>query len=365
MQAPTLPLAPAHERQATTLNERLLLVVWCLFWLLMIAISIQEHVIDGHSRLWEPLVWEGTSACVATVLALLMLRYLAEPNAHEPVRWLRRSLLWIPLLGVVFIVTTFSLRHGIYRLAGEHYSHEAWSRIFLYEMIKFILYFSLWAGIVFGLQSFAQWREQSERLQRLQKALAEAQLAQLKAQLRPHFLFNALNTISSVMQVDVARADRLLTRLGDLLRISLSTSERDTVPLREELHLLQLYASIMEERFADRVSLSWRIADDMLDTSVPTLLLQPLLENAFRYGVEPSTTPQQIDICAHRDETQLVVMIRNTCAGQPNFGREGVGLRNCRERLQVLYADAATLSLTGGHGEVTATVSLPTAAAHA
>jgi hypothetical protein len=135
MQAPTLHLASVHERRVATLNERLLLVVWSLFWLLMMAISIQEHVIDGHNRLWEPLVWEGTPACIATVLALFMLRYIAEPNVHEPVRWLRRVLLWIPALGVVFIVTTFGLRHGIYRLAGSYYTHEAWSRIFLYEMI--------------------------------------------------------------------------------------------------------------------------------------------------------------------------------------------------------------------------------------
>jgi LytS/YehU family sensor histidine kinase len=333
-------------------------VAWCLFWLMMIVISVQEH---GHARSWEPFVWEGSSALVATVMWGLVLRRFAVPQADEPVQWLRRLLLWMPLLAVIFFVTTYSLRFGIYALAGEHYSHDPWVRTFIYETLKFLLFFGLWAGVVFGLQSFAQWREQSERLQRLQKALAEAQLAQLKAQLRPHFLFNALNTISSVMQVDVARADRLLTRLGDLLRISLSTSERDTVPLQDELRLLQSYASIMEERFVDRVSVHWRVPDDMLGVPIPTLLLQPLLENAFRHGVEPSTAPQQIDICAHRDESLLVVMIRNTCAGPPNFGREGVGLRNCRERLQVLYGDAATLSLTGGHGEVTATVSLPMA----
>ena len=353
--------APTLAHRIGSFNERILLVAWCLFWLLMIVISLQEHVLDGANRPWEPFVWEGSSALVATAMWLFVLRHLAVPQAHEPLQWLRRLVLWMPLLGVIFFVTNFGLRHGIYALAGVHYSHEPWSHMFVYETLKFFLFFGLWAGVVFGLQSFTQWREQSERLQRLQKALAEAQLTQLKAQLRPHFLFNALNTISSVMQVDVARADRLLTRLGDLLRISLSTSERDTVPLQEELHLLQIYASIMEERFADRVSVRWRVPDDMLDVPIPTLLLQPLLENAFRHGVEPSAAPQQIDICAHRDATTLIVMIRNTCIGSSDFNREGVGLRNCRERLSVLYGDGATLSLTGGHGEVTATVSLPVA----
>jgi two-component sensor histidine kinase len=356
---------PTLTAQIGAFHGRILLGAWSLFWVLMLVISVQEHVVDGAHRWWEPFVWEGSSAITASILAWVMLRYLAGPSAGAPGQWLRRLLPWLPLLCTIFVVTNFGLRHGIYALANTRYFHESWSHVFLYESLKFFLFFGLWIGIVFGLHSFSQWREQNERLQRLQKALAEAQLAQLKAQLRPHFLFNTLNTISSMMQVDVARADRLLTRLADLLRISLTAGERDTVSLQEELRLLQLYASIMEERFTDRVSVHWRIPEDMLGVPIPTLLLQPLLENAFKHGVEPSTAPQVIDICAHRDDTALHVMIRNTCAKNPDFGREGVGLRNCRERLQVLYGDAATLSLTGGHGEVTATVSLPASGAHA
>jgi signal transduction histidine kinase len=356
---------PTLANSIGSFNERTLIVAWCLFWVLMIVISVQEHLVDGNNRAWEPFLWEGSSALVSSLMWWFVLRRIAVPQTSEPLQWLRRLLLWMPLLAVIFVVAIYSLRYAVYALAHAHYYHEPWSHVFVYETLKFFVFFGLWAGVVFGLQSFAQWREQSERLQRVQKALAEAQLAQLKAQLRPHFLFNALNTISSVMQVDVARADRLLTRLGDLLRISLSTSERDTVPLQDELQLLQSYSSIMEERFVDRVSVHWRVPDEMLGVPIPTLMLQPLLENAFRHGVEPSTEHQQIDICAHRDENLLVVMIRNTCSGSPNFGREGVGLRNCRERLQVLYADAATLSLTGGHGEVTATVSLPMAGVRA
>lgn len=349
---------PTLADQLGSFNERVLLVAWCLFWLLMTVISIQEHAVDSI-RLWEPFLWEGSSATVTTAMWMLVLRRLPVPQANELFSWLRRLLLLMALLSVIFVFAIYGLRFGIYALVGAHYSHDPWLPTFVYEILKFFLFSGLWGGIIFGLQSFTQWREQSERLQRVQKALAEAQLAQLRAQLRPHFLFNALNTISSVMQVDVARADRLLTRLGDLLRISLTAGERDTVPLADELRLLQLYASIMEERFIDRVRIDWRIDADMLAVLVPTLLLQPLLENAFRHGVEPSTEPQQVSIAACRDESQLMVTIRNSCATPPDFSREGVGLRNCRERLQVLYGDAATLLLTGGAGEVTATVCLP------
>lgn len=345
--------------QLGDLDARILLAAWCLFWLLMVVISIQEHVVAGSSRWWEPFVWEGSSALMATTLGMWMLRRLVIPQAHQPFQWLRRLFVLLTPLGVVFFVAIYSFRHGFYALVGLQYSHEPWSQIVVYEVLKFILFIGLWAGIVFGLQSFAQTRRQAERLQVLQQALTQAQLTQLKAQLRPHFLFNTLNTISSLMQTDVARADRLLTRLGDLLRVSLSAGEKDTVPLSEELHLLRLYASIMEERFIGRVNIRWQVADDSLTVHVPTLLLQPLLENAFRYGVEPSTQPQRIAVSAWRDGANLFVTVCNTCDATPAFAREGVGLRNTRERLQVLYGDAASLSLAGAAHEAKVMVRVP------
>jgi len=206
---------PTLANSIGSFNERTLVVAWCLFWVLMIVISVQEHLVDGNNRAWEPFLWEGSSALVSSLMWWFVLRRIAVPQTSEPLQWLRRLLLWMPLLAVIFVVAIYSLRYAVYALAHAQYYHDPWSHVFVYETLKFFVFFGLWAGVVFGLQSFAQWREQSERLQRVQKALAEAQLAQLKAQLRPHFLFNALNTISSVMQVDVARADRLLPRLGE------------------------------------------------------------------------------------------------------------------------------------------------------
>ena len=110
-----------------------------------------------------------------------------------------------------------------------------WPQIFIYESIKLLLFAGLWFSIIFGLSSFALWKQERERLLTLQKHLAESQLAQLRAQLQPHFLFNALNTISSLMQVDVDRADRLLAQLADLLRSSLQAGTRQITSLREEL----------------------------------------------------------------------------------------------------------------------------------
>ena len=209
-------------------------------------------------------------------------------------------------------VGIYAIRHGVYALTPEIYEHESWGYLFFYETLKVLLYASLWLCIIFGLESFARWQREREQLLALQKHLAESQLAQLRAQLQPHFLFNALNTISSLMQVDVARADRLLTQLADLLRASLQTGAQHMTSLRHELELLELVRAIMQERFAGRVTLDWNIADDTLDATIPAMLLQPLLENAFKHGVERSTTPVAIRIVMpRRDGRKLTVTVRN------------------------------------------------------
>ena len=355
----SIPESPPAQRVLRLTPERVLVGVWVLFWVLMVLISIEDHLGDGRISWWEPLVWEGTSALTASFLWFVVWKRLLEQHDAEPVRWLLRMFAGMPLAAIGFIATTFALRHGIYALLGCRYVHESWGHVWLYESVKFCLFFGLWGGVFFGLRSFTLWREREEGLQRLQKTLAEAQLAHLKAQLRPHFLFNALNTVSAVMHTDVMRADRLLTKLADLLRASLTWSERDVVTLAEELRVLALYAAIMEERFADRVALDWQIAPEVENAQVPTLLLQPILENAFKHGVEGSARPERITIVARRDGDMLAIDISNTVARATKFTTSGVGVRNCRERLQLIYAGRATFDLYDIGGEVRATLRLP------
>src|SRR5690349_8893397 len=200
--------------------NRALLALWVPFWLLMVLISVEDHRGDDGIRWWEPVLWETSSCLFATALLMLQRRLTAnwKVTLNEPWRWFGRQFAWLPVVTVVFVVTVFGFRHAVYALAGETYEHRSWPYLFFYEGIKLLLFLGLWLGVIFGLESFASWRSERERLLSLQRHLAESQLARLKAQLQPHFLFNALNTISSIMQVDVERADRLLTQLADLLR---------------------------------------------------------------------------------------------------------------------------------------------------
>ena len=335
--------------------------LWGMFWLLMLAVGIQDYVRNGGTRLWQPILWEGTSLAIASCWVVLQ-RQVHERYAtylDRPLLWIWQHVKWLPIVVITFTPVVYAIRHGVYALLGQTYSHEPWGSVLFYESIKLILFCGLWIGLIYGFDSYAQAQEQRQRLLALQKSLAEAQLAHLKAQLRPHFLFNALNTISALMHVDVPRADRLLARLADLLRATLQWGDEEITSVREEIRMLELYAQIMQERFADRVMLAWNVEDAALGGAIPALLLQPLLENAFKHGVERSRDAVQIEIAARRDGERLHIAIRNTGSTLGTDRSEGVGLRNCRERLSVLYGDAAKLELVQLPDAVEASVTLP------
>ena len=358
---PTVPIvadvrsAPAH-RLVT-----LFFWLWAMFWLLMITVAIQDSLRNPSISWWEPILWEGSSALAATCWILIAMRAREHYAKYldRPLMWFAYHLRWLPLVAATFIAAIYAMRHGVYGLVGRPYHHRPWLFVLIYESVKVTLYAGLWLGILFGLGSYAQWQLQRGRLLELQKALTEAQLARLQGQLRPHFFFNALNTVSALMHVDVARADRLVAGLGDLLHISLRSGEQDMTPLREELRSLELYAQIMQERFRDRVTVNWCVDPGIGATPVPTLLLQPLLENAYRHGVERSTAPVRIDVTARRGGNSLELVVSNTGSRLAPDYREGVGLRNCRERLSVIYGDAAALQIRNEENAVATRVSIP------
>ncbi len=359
-----LDLAAEKQVAATrrvSQHDVVLYVAWGTFWLLMLTIAIQDYLRDGGNRLWQPILWEGSSLVMASVWVVLQRRTRQRYAVYldQPLQWVWQYLKWLPLVILTFVPTVYAVRHGVYALLGQTYTHEPWSHVLVYETLKLVLFCGLWLGLIFAFDTFAQAQEQRQRLLALQKSLAEAQLAHLKAQLRPHFFFNALNTISALMHVDVPRADRLLTRLADLLRATLQWGDKEITSLREEIRMLELYAQIMHERFADRVTLTWNVDDDALPGAIPALLLQPLLENAFKHGVERSRDAVRIEIEGRRDGDRMYIAIRNTGSVLAAERTEGVGLRNCRERLSVLYGEDAKLQLTQLPNAVEASVTLP------
>jgi hypothetical protein len=343
-----------------TRPDRLLYALWALFWVLMIGVAMRDYAHGGGSDWWKPVLWEGSAQVFGTLLLLWLRRNRArfEPLLDQPWRWFGAHLKWLPLAGVAVIASFYAMRHGVYALLGQRYVHEPWLQVFPYEFAKFSLFACLWLGVIFAIDSHAHWQAQQQRLLKLQRSLSEARLAQLSSQLRPHFLFNALNTISALMHIDVTRADRLVAALGELLRVSLESPEQ-CITLRRELHLLELYARVMTERFADRVTLQFQVDPAAMDMPVPALLLQPLVENAFKHGVERTTGPVHIQIAAQLREGRLEILVANSGSIPAEPAVDGIGLRNCRERLAELYGDGAQLDLRNAGDQVEARLRLP------
>jgi len=208
-------------------------------------------------------------------------------------------------------------------------------------------------------------RARREQAIQLTSQLAEARIDALRRQLDPHFLFNTLNAIASLVERDPRGVRRMIARLGDLLRHSFEGGDAPEVPLRRELALLGLYVDIIRVRFQDRLTVDIAVDDTVLDALVPTFILQPLVENSVKHGVEKRTDGGHIVVEGSRDGDSLVLRVRDdggaAAADTLNApsGR-GVGVRNTRARLQQLYGSAQqfTLARDGEHG-VVAEIRLP------
>lgn len=200
-----------------------------------------------------------------------------------------------------------------------------------------------------------RWRGARERelaFSRLEARLAEARLSALRAQLQPHFLFNTLNAISSVMYDDPSAADTMMARLSDLIRQTMGADGGSTVALADELAMLDDYMALMGVRFGDRLTFEVDVPQTLRDREVPTLVLQPLVENALRYGTPEPPTPAKVRIGADMDGARLRLSVTDNGPGFNGDTPEGtgVGLANTRARLEELYGDEAALRLESPAG---------------
>jgi two-component system, LytTR family, sensor kinase len=196
-------------------------------------------------------------------------------------------------------------------------------------------------GVAYALAYRRESEARALNASQLETRLVEAQLQSLQRQLHPHFLFNTLNTISGLLRTDPDGADKMIDRLGDLLRMTLHKSNIQEVPLKEELDVLQKYVEIEQTRFGSRLNVEMHVPHEVLDAQVPSLLLQPLVENAIRHGIAPNARPGWIAIHALREDDDLVLQIRDSGDGLPPDRlmalNRGVGLDNTRSRLEHLY----------------------------
>jgi len=207
-----------------------------------------------------------------------------------------------------------------------------------------------WSGLYFGIKYYLQLQDQTERTLEATSAAHQAQLKMLRYQLNPHFLFNTLNAISTLI-LDGANdtANRAVSRLSDFLRYTLDNDPMSRVTLGSELAAIDLYLEIEKVRFGDRLKIEKSIEERALDALVPSLILQPLIENAMKYAISPSEEGGTVRISARVQQQTLVLQLTDTGPGlgNGNSGQKssGVGLKNTRERLQQLYGDNQAFTL--------------------
>jgi two-component system, LytTR family, sensor kinase len=215
-----------------------------------------------------------------------------------------------------------------------------------------VVYFGA-CGVIYALETRSRLRAQEMNAARLEAQLARSQLEALRVQLHPHFLFNTLNAISMMArkgETDVAV--RMLAGLSDLLRLALASVGKPEVPLRLELDFLERYLALQQIRFSDRLEVKMHISPEAMEARVPSLVLQPLAENAVRHGLSPRDEGGLLEIGAQRDGADLVLSVRDTGVGlaPESERRGGVGLQNVRARLAVLYPNAHRFTLENHPG---------------
>lgn len=328
----------------------ILLLAWILFWALMVLVAIEDFRRDGSpGGMWQPVLWESSSALVATFLILAKRRLDARSRTliASPWRWFAREACWLPFYWFAFVPLVFGIRHAVYALVGAHYDHEPWLEVFVYESIRLTVFIGLFTVIAFGLLSYRELLEMRVRAERADVLLRDAQLARLAQQMQPHFLFNALNTISSLVHADPARADATLIDLAGVLRATLALGEQHQASLGDELRLARGYAAVMAARFEDRVAIDWQVEDGVLHRLLPAVSLQPLLENVFKHTVERRRDPTRICVRARCVANELLLSVEDDAGVLASAApATGLGLANLRQRLAALYGDAASLTLT-------------------
>ncbi len=214
-----------------------------------------------------------------------------------------------------------------------------------------ILTYWLVVGLYQSVHFYQAAMERQTIAAQLETQLSHAELENLKSQLHPHFLFNSLHTIGVLMQEDVEAASHLLVSLGDLLRMALERRENE-ITLRSELEFVGKYLEIEQTRFHDRLKVRMDVPPDLLGVYVPSLALQPLVENAIKHGISVDSAAGWLEIAAQRNNGRVSLRVRDDGPGLAPGSRLrfGVGLTNVQSRLKQLYGEESSLELTGGDG---------------
>lgn len=333
----------------------------------------QEETMYAHANWKEPAVLVVTILVTEFIYAMPRLVHYSFPSlmvnevlidtlimclACVPAWWLHfrifRNANWHKRVMLHFF--TAAVYYGVWLLGYLFYN----AYMNLPVMTASQVLQNLWHNILFYIQGFSflhlfhyfrQREAQAQREKELRQIAYETEIAGLKAQIQPHFLFNTLNSISGSVPVQQEFTRELIARLADIFRYALMASQEDKVPLKQEVEFIRTYLSLEQHRFGDRLQVVIRMEEGLEDVLVPTLLFQPLVENALKHGIEPSVEGGVIVLALSRQEQKLLIRVSNTGLVQHKdpdmmFHTSGVGLKNIQMRLRKLYNENLEVSRT-------------------
>ena len=331
---------------------------WVALWSL-VGLAIASEIYLSSNFLGRSITWgEAISDSLEDwyVYGALSLPVVWLARRYPPERGSRWAAAGIHLLAALVFSSAFILVRTLVGevdgwLTGEPATFSEIFHPLLVRTFPFnLLVYGVILSVSHALDYYRKYHDRTVQTLELERHLTEARLQALLHQLKPHFLFNTLNGIASLMHTDVDAADRMLVRLSELLRITMSHTGAPQTTLREEVAFLERYLDIEKIRFRNRLEVVIAVADDAIDAQVPSLILQPMVENAMRHGVEPHSRMGRIELRGARDGGNLVLTVTDNGAGIPAGGpkREGIGVANTRARLAELYGAQQKFELVNG-----------------
>jgi len=340
------PVAPPSGRQRMLRDTIVVFGIWTLMALLSTSYMVMGRLYADEPAEWtRSLVLNLIDHEIVAALTLVLL-WLVRRWPLGAGYWRRVPMYLTAILGLAAVKCTLylSLRGVLYpQLPRTHSLLE----ICFYEYFQLTMI----AGVVHAVEYARSLRETRLRATQLEHRLSEARLEVLRSELQPHFLFNALHAISTLMHRNVEAADEMVTQLGDLLRLSLDTRNVQQVPLREELGVLEPYLNILRIRFGDRLTVSVDVEPGLMEVRVPLFILQPLVENAVNHGISRRAGAGTVAIRARGVDDSVQITVADDGAGLDSHSvAEGIGLSNTRLRLEQLYGSAGGLALKGLQG---------------
>ncbi|HYC70282.1 MAG TPA: histidine kinase [Opitutaceae bacterium] len=320
-----------------------LLALWTLIGLAFAGQFYLSNSLIGRPVSWSQAVGHALADWYVWALLSVPILWLVRRFPPEGPRVARTAAVHLAAalacsLAYVALRSAWGVAHG--RIVGEEVGFAEVFRPLLVKTYPFnLLVYGMILALGHALDYYRRYHERTVHALELEKRLAEARLQALLRQLKPHFLFNTLNGIASLMHRDVAAADRMIVQLSELLRLTMHHPGQPLTKLRDEIAFIEKYLAIERIRFQDRLEYEIAAAPETLEAEVPSLLLQPLVENAIRHGIEPHARPGRIVVAAAREGGELRLTVRDNGGGLPPGGaaRAGIGLANTRARLHELY----------------------------